>query len=109
LAGETLFVAGPSVKVNRIPHDPAEADPFAEALEARVGGSLLAVSVKDGKTMTNIDLEGPPVFDGMATAYGRLYLAGVDGRVVCLGRTARAQNTEDRRQKTEYGRSTSDL
>jgi len=44
LANDKLFVAGPSIKSEIIPKQPADADPFAEALEARCGGSLLVVS-----------------------------------------------------------------
>ena len=82
LADETLFVAGPSVKANNIPHRPSDVDPFAEALEARRGGSLLAVSANNGKTMADYDLKSSPVLDGMAAANGRLYISSVDGRVL---------------------------
>jgi hypothetical protein len=85
LAGQTLFVAGPPDKVNQIPHEPAEVDPLAEALEARSGGSLVAVSAADGKTLADYELENPPVFDGMAAAQGRLYLSTKGGEVVCMG------------------------
>ena len=84
LADETLFVAGPTVESNRIPQQPTDADPFAEALEARRGGNLLAVSANNGKTLADYDLKSSPVFDGMATAYGRLYISMKDGSVLCL-------------------------
>ena len=84
LADETLFVAGPTVESNRIPQQPTDADPFAEALEARRGGNLLAVSANKGKTLADYDLKSSPVFDGMATAYGRLYISMKDGSVLCL-------------------------
>lgn len=64
---------------------PAEADPLAEALEARHGGRLLVVSAKDGQTAATYDLESPPVFDGMAAAGGRLYVSTKSGQVVCIG------------------------
>jgi outer membrane protein assembly factor BamB len=85
LAGQTLFVAGPPDTVNEIPHEPASVDPLAEALEARRGGSLVAVSAADGKTLADYELESPPVFDGMAAAQGRLYLSTKTGEVVCVG------------------------
>jgi outer membrane protein assembly factor BamB len=85
LTGETVFCAGPSVKIDKIPHEPADVDPLAEALESKRGGSLLAVSANDGKTLARCDLQSPPVFDGMAAAEGRLYICCVDGRIVCMG------------------------
>ena len=76
LAGDTLFFAGP-------PDIFASADP-AGAWAGTRGGVLLAVSARDGKTLAKYDLESPPVFDGMAAANGRLYLATMDGRIVCF-------------------------
>lgn len=86
LADETLFVAGPSVpvEVNKIPRQPTDVDPFAEALEIGRGGSLLAVSANNGKTLADYDLKSSPVFDGMAAANDRLYISSVDGRIVCM-------------------------
>ena len=84
LANETLFVAGPPVESNRIPQQPIDADPFSEALEARGCGKLRAVSADNGKTLADYDLKSSPVFDGMATAYGRLYISMKDGSVLCL-------------------------
>ncbi len=85
LAGETLFVAGPPDKVHESPHEPCDVDPLAEALEARRGGRLVAVSANDGKTLADYELKIPPVFDGMAAAQGRLYLSTKIGEIVCMG------------------------
>jgi hypothetical protein len=85
LAGETLLVAGPADPVEEVPHEPAGADPLARALEATRGGRLLAVSAADGKTLAGYELTSPPVFDGMAAAQGRLYLATKQGGLVCMG------------------------
>jgi outer membrane protein assembly factor BamB len=76
LAGDTLFFAGP-------PDIFTSDDPLG-AWEGRKGGMLLAVSAQDGKTLATCKLDSPPVFDGMAAANGRLYLATLDGRIVCL-------------------------
>ena len=38
----------------------------------------------DGKTLSERELPSPPVFDGMAAARGRLYLATRSGQVICL-------------------------
>ncbi len=58
IAGETLFVAG---------------------------SGLNAYSVADGKQIGHVDLNGAPVWDGMASAYGRIYLSTTSGSVVCYG------------------------
>jgi hypothetical protein len=76
LAGDTLFFAGP-------PDIFASDDPTG-AWEGAKGGALLAVSAREGKTLAQYDLASPPVFDGMAAANGRLYLATMDGRIVCF-------------------------
>ena len=77
LAGDTLLVAGP-------PDPFAAADPTA-AWRGERGGLLRAVSTDDGRKLAEYPLATPPVFDGMAAANGRLYLATLDGRVVCMG------------------------
>ncbi len=75
LAGKTLFVAGP----------PARALRSRTASEGIQGAVLCAVSPEDGKTLAEYRLEAAPVFDGLAAARGRLYLALQDGRLLCLG------------------------
>jgi hypothetical protein len=70
LAGKVLFVAGPN----------AELTGWGEGR----GAKLLAISAADGAELGQADLDCPPVFDGMAAAYGRLYLALEDGRLACL-------------------------
>ncbi|MHC4165715.1 MAG: outer membrane protein assembly factor BamB family protein, partial [Planctomycetota bacterium] len=59
-AGDTLFVAG-------APDVLDEDDPYA-AFEGRRGAKLVAVSAKDGKQISAIELESPPVFDGLIAA-----------------------------------------
>ena len=78
LAAGHLFVAGPPDVV-----DPD--DPLA-AFEGRRGGVLRALSAADGKTLAELPLDAPPVFDGLIAAGGRLFLCATDGQVVCLGR-----------------------
>jgi hypothetical protein len=86
LAGETLFVAGPVNPLTEIPSDPSAADAMVEALESDRGGKLLCVSPTDGSTIASRELRSSPVFDGMAIANGRLYMATKQGSVVCLAR-----------------------
>jgi outer membrane protein assembly factor BamB len=76
LAGDSLLLAGP-------PDIFSNTEP-ATALEGNNGGLLIVVSAAEGRKLAQCDLDSPPVFDGMAAAQGRVYLATVDGSVVCL-------------------------
>ncbi len=68
IAGSTLFVAGP----------PDELEPE--------GGLLWALSVADGRKLAEVELDAPPVFDGLAAAGGRLYVSCKDGSLRCFGK-----------------------
>jgi hypothetical protein len=73
--GDKLFTAGP----------PVNALQNAAAFLGDAGAVLTVVDTKDGRTLKEYTLEALPVFDGLAAAYGRLYLTLQDGRVLCLG------------------------
>jgi len=75
--GTKLFVAG---FADRAEQD----DPWAH-FEARRGGVLYTLSAADGSKLAECALESPPVWNGMAAAGGRLYLAARNGRLICLG------------------------
>jgi len=93
LAGETFFVAGPSDVLNEDdafnrPGDPkVKAKILAQdaAYEGKSPAVLMAVSAAKGKKLFRLNLPAPPVWDGMAAANGRLYLAMKNGNVLCLG------------------------
>ena len=97
LAGKTLFVAGPPILVDeeeawRHFDDPAiqaQLQAQAEALQGRRGGQIVAVAAADGMELSHYDLGASPTFDGMAAAYGRLYLSTLDGKLVCPGAQGR--------------------
>ncbi|MBD3267732.1 PQQ-binding-like beta-propeller repeat protein, partial [bacterium] len=74
--GDTLFIAGPPDKL-----DPS--DPLA-SFEGRLGSALCAVSAQDGQKQKEYTLASPPVFDGLVAANNKLYLATMDGRVLCF-------------------------
>jgi len=44
----------------------------------------VAVSAADGKKLSEMPLECPPIFDGMIAAGGRLFASLQDGSVVSL-------------------------
>jgi outer membrane protein assembly factor BamB len=94
LAANTLFVAGPpdlvdEEKASRAFNDSGIQQKLAEqkaAFEGRRGSILQAVSATDGKKLAEYKLDAAPVFDGMSAANGRLYLATMAGKVLCLGK-----------------------
>ena len=93
LADETLFVAGPPDVADEEaafsqPDDAgirAQLDEQDAALRGQKGALLWAVSASDGERLAEYVLGSPPVFDGMASAGGRLYMALQDGRLICMG------------------------
>jgi outer membrane protein assembly factor BamB len=91
-AGDTLFVAGPPdlVDERQAFHHPDDPDVQAklkrqtEAYEGRAGGQLWVMDKANGRVSSRYALNTIPVFDGMAAAGGRLYMATVDGHIMCL-------------------------
>ena len=81
LTRDVLFLAGwrdalaIQLKTGR-PVDPANPDPRPSFLRA--------VSPADGKVLDEYPLDCEPVFDGLAAAYGRLYVSLTSGAVVCM-------------------------
>jgi hypothetical protein len=80
LAGDTLFAAGPPAIRN---------EATVEALglwRGKEGGLVKCFARTDGRSLGTHKLTSPPVFDGMAAAYGKLYICLADGSVVCLSK-----------------------
>jgi outer membrane protein assembly factor BamB len=48
-------------------------------------GELRALSLKDGQELPSVALPATPAYDGMAAAYGKLFVTLRDGRLLCLG------------------------
>ena len=100
LADETLFIAGPpdvvdeeeafdywSAEQNDPTTEPNIPEKLREqdaAFEGQMGALLWAVSASDGSKLAEYRLESLPVWDGMAVANGRLYLAMKNGNVQCF-------------------------
>jgi len=91
VAGETVFIAGPpdlsgakgsSGEQALILEDP---DAALAAWAGEKGALLWGVSARDGRKLSEYRLDSPPIFDGMAAADNRLYIALKGGRLVCLG------------------------
>jgi outer membrane protein assembly factor BamB len=92
LAGKTLLIAGPPDLVDEEQafaalgkKDEATRKKLVEQDAALAGASILrAVGTGAGKTLSELKLPAPPVFDGLASAGGRVFIALLDGRVVCF-------------------------
>jgi len=82
VAGPTLLVAGT--------RDVVEPDHPWAAIEGRAGGVLWAIATDTGRKMAEYSLDAPPVWDGLAAAAGRLYVATADGKVICFAPSATA-------------------
>ena len=93
VAGDTVFAAGPPAVVDETEvYDsygkPETQEKLAEhvaAFEGRKGGIVVAVSKAGGEKVTAFRLAHAPVFNGLAAAQGRLFMATLNGKVVCLG------------------------
>ncbi len=104
LADKTLFVAGPPDVVDerraiRVPDEKDVQEGLARqaaALEGKLGARLWAVSAADGKPAARYRLDAVPVHDGMAAAGGKLFIATLDGKVLCLAADgAKALTTDE--------------
>jgi len=83
LTDKLLYIAGPPAIRN---------EATVEALEkwqGKKGGWLWCLATKDGKKMSQLQLPSPTVYEGMAAAYKKLYLALQDGSVLCLDEESR--------------------
>jgi len=79
LTPQSLYVAGPPAVRN---------EKGADALEksqGKRGGRLWRLSVENGKRTAALQLRSPPVHEGLAAAYGKVFVSLKDGSVICLG------------------------
>ena len=60
-------------------------DPHA-TFEGRAGGVMRTISATTGEALAQCELDSSPIWDGLAAADGRMYMATTDGRVICMGR-----------------------
>ena len=94
LAADTLFLAGPPDVVDEEEAfarfgEPETSKKLAqqdEALRGKQGALVWAVSAGHGEKLAEHRLDTLPVFDGLAAAGGRLFLATTDGRVLCFAK-----------------------
>lgn len=94
-AGPNLFIVGPPDIVDeaetfeRLKNRDVTVEAVLSRQDALLNGSegalLRAVSASDGSTLSSMQIESLPVWDGLAAAHGRLFLSTQDGTVICLG------------------------
>jgi hypothetical protein len=93
LSGGNLFLAGPpdvfgtSPEGMQHPYNLAPEENLKQqdaSIRGKNGAVLMVVSALDGKKLSELKLDAPPVWDGMAGANGRLYIAGTNGKIVCV-------------------------
>jgi len=77
LARDRLYMAGP-------PDLPPEQGAY-DAMIGKKGAIFRAVSTEDGKTLAEFKMKEVPVFDGLIAAGDRLYMATMDGTLICFG------------------------
>lgn len=96
MAGNGVFISGPPDSIDEeyafermTQKDQAiykELEEQDAALEGKRGAKMWLVNKETGKMQSEFELKSPPVWDGMAIAQGRLYVATVDGKVACYGK-----------------------
>lgn len=96
LAGNSILVGGPPDTIDEeyaferlAARDPAileELKEQNEALEGRRGAKMWAVNVETGEQSTGLELTAPPVWDGITSANGQVFVSTVDGRLQCFGK-----------------------
>ena len=90
---DVLFAVGPPEVADEVdvysrygePEIQAKMAEHVAAFEGGKGSVVVAVSKADGQKLAAWRLDSAPVFDGLSAAGGRLFMAGTDGTLVCLG------------------------
>lgn len=83
IKAKSLLVGSDSLYLAGVRDIVDEQDPWAH-YDGRMGGMLTIHSKSDGKLKREIDLKSPAVFDGLASAGGKLFISCKDGSVLCF-------------------------
>ena len=95
MAKDNLYIFGPEelldqkASLNTLdqPETQAIAQKQDAAYNGESGATLLVVDRSNGEMTEGYQLHTTPVFDGMVSAYSKLFIAMSDGSVICLGDT----------------------
>jgi hypothetical protein len=82
LAGDKLCLAG---WIDAVVIEPKTGRPKDRSNPDPRDSVLRIYSADKGKQVSESKLESEPVFDGMAAAYGKLFLSLKNGKIICLG------------------------
>jgi outer membrane protein assembly factor BamB len=77
-----MIKAGKHLVIGGFLHSETAIHAYGKPIEEK--GAVIQVAADTGKIVSRIDLDSPPVFDGLAAANGKLYLSCEDGSVICL-------------------------
>jgi hypothetical protein len=72
------------------------------AMRGQRGAKLLRINAADGKICAGYRLHTTPVFDGMVSAGGQLYVALTDGTITCLGEAGEPLEPIDQAQIEQF-------
>ena len=94
IADRTLFISGPPDFVDEEEIQKRFTDSMAQAnlhkqldaLEGKEGGMLWAIDAENGSVLSQYRINSPPVWDGLIAADNKLFMASMDGSVVCWGK-----------------------
>ena len=94
IADRTLFISGPPDFVDEEEIQKHFTDSMAQAnlhkqvdaLEGKEGGMLWAIDAENGSVLSQYRINSPPVWDGLIAADNKLFMASMDGSVVCWGK-----------------------
>jgi hypothetical protein len=78
-----LLKSGDRLVLGVMPVEIPVDDPHA-AYEGRLGGGVWICAESDGSKLAEVKLPAPVVWDGMAAADEKLFLASTDGAVLCF-------------------------
>ena len=77
-----LVKAAGNLVVAGFPVETTTVHQYGKPIEEK--GVLMLVSAASGDIVSRMELDAPPVFDGLAVAQGKLYVSCDDGSIVCL-------------------------
>jgi hypothetical protein len=83
LKATSLLVGSDDLYLAGVRDEVEAEDPWAH-FDGRMGGLIAICSKRDGQLRRQIELEFPPVFDGMASAINKLVVSCRDGSVWCF-------------------------
>ena len=97
LTNNTLFISGPPDLVDEEAANKHFTDSLIQvrlekqkkALHGKEGGVLWAIDSETGEVKTKYKIDSPPVWDGLIAAQNNLFMATMNGNIICLGKVSK--------------------